>query len=237
MYAPDGCAELRDQLVKAIQDTFSRFYLKATVVQTKLKALKQEFELIKLGEVPLTDVELVQAAEQCLADNLSDCRYHAIHIVDSMENLLTWSEENANFEQIISYVNHQREVLDSGGVVSRLFLFKRSFLADHLDVCARTVEHHDRLFEGTKKPVETLCSLVPGKLTFGSNDFSIINNTGVFLWMRSTKQETALLSGGRFFFELDRVKIFVDEWRRLASNAQPPERFLPAFARQLAGRK
>jgi len=193
-YSPERFEELRNELIKAIRDTFWRFCLNGTVVQEKLKAMKDEFELIKLGEVPLTELELAHAAEQCLLDNVSECRYYAIHIVDCRENLLTWGAENINYEQMTSYVHQQREVLNSGGAVTRLFLFKRSLLEDHLDMCTSILEYHDQFFSGTQNRVETLCGLIPSRLTFGLNDFSIINNTAAFLWTRSTKPEIALVA-------------------------------------------
>jgi hypothetical protein len=65
--------------------------------------------------------------------------------------------EDSNVEQMTSYVQQQREVLDSGGATSRLYFFlsKRPFLTGNLDVCTRILDKHDQFFKGTKSRVET----------------------------------------------------------------------------------
>jgi hypothetical protein len=153
--------------------------------------------------------------------------YWATHIVDSDVAHEVWSSELSKYPWLKSYVSAQRNFLDRGGRIVRVFLFDPHWLRSNLGAAVRLLRNHDSLFAGTLTPITTLAA-DRSAVTRGTEDVCILNQREVFVWGRAGQGQQDLFSGGLYVTRPDRVAADVATWNRLALNAEPSAVF---FAR------
>jgi hypothetical protein len=193
-----------------------------SVIKQRLGYIKNELDSIKSGIVPLTYLEVGEFAELRMREKLSEkseTKYFALHIVDSDKSLNVWGKDYSEYPYLASYVAVQRNILDGGGSVTRLFLFDPDWLKKNVSNCRDAINRHNQLYAGTSKPIRTLCALMRRDVEQPRGDFSILDEKEVFFWERGSNIDTGAYTIGQYIVAPNKVRNHVNKWRNLSDNA------------------
>lgn len=193
-----------------------------TVLKRKLRHIRDELDSIETGSVPFSYDELSDAEDLRITERLSnggEINYCDIYIVESSKNLGFWGKAYSDYPNFARTIALQRQILDRGGSVTRLFIFEPRWLKDNLASCQDMIEHHNANYDATLKPITTLCALIRGRDESLRDDFSVLDEKEVFVWKRGSISDTNTFIGGQYVIAPDQVENYINIWRRLSGNA------------------
>ncbi|MCG2616961.1 hypothetical protein LZZ85_21875 [Terrimonas sp. NA20] len=188
----------------------------------KIEQLLTEIEELDTQAIRLNESELEEYTCKLLKDIAKDSwgnkSYCATHIVNTDTYLNVWGKDCPYYKSMVDFVQPQKEILNKGGSVVRIFIFTEDYLTKHLTECEDMLAHHDSWFKGTKNKVTTLF-LVAESLHLISNDITIVNNEYVFEWQRNLTADFGY-AGGKCYIKSD-MKRYVDLFDKLKRGAHP----------------
>lgn len=122
-------------------------------------------------------------------------RYFATHVVHSEERARLWREAFVAESWFTTYLDAQREILNAGGSVKRIFVFQFDWLQDHWEIAQHVLKQHHQTFAGTQKQIEVHVMAVERDSSLLKEDMTILNGRELFLWEVSSSPREFVRAG------------------------------------------
>ena len=165
--------------------------------------------------------ELTSKAIRDLCENRQhQLIYYAIHGVNSDKTLHTWDSESPEENQRDEFVRSQRQLLDAGGHLTRIFIFSRAYFVENAEKCIRMLKKHNEYYKGTASQVRTMVYLSnPQRDTSLTQDFAIVGNNMVFEWYRSLSSDNDY-GNGKCFTDEETVTFYLAKFKDLELHSK-----------------
>ena len=163
----------------------------------------------------LTPQQMEQYTSDAIRDQIKSMNstrtYYATHSVTDDKYLDTWGSETKEENDRDDFVQAQRELLNAGGQLVRIFVFSKSYFNDNKEKCVKMLRKHNDYYHGTALPVRTMIHFYnPQRDSSLTQDFTIVGNNIVFEWYRALGSDNDYADG----------KCFTDEKTAIAYMAR-----------------
>ncbi|MNL15991.1 hypothetical protein D3C87_1370110 [compost metagenome] len=178
-----------------------------------ISELKKGIYQLSEDELETYTCEVLKAVTK---DSTAKNKYYATHILNGPKYLKTWGKDCSYYNSMKEFVEPQRTILNNGGEVVRIFIIPRPFLKKQVDVCKNMFDFHDRYYEDTRNKVTTLV-YVPKNDKQLSPDITIVNDSIVFEWHRSTHAKYGYTKG--YCYTSDEKDLHLQRFKSLRLQA------------------
>jgi hypothetical protein len=198
------------------------------VYNSRIRNLRRGFDQITERKIDLEYSEFAQAIRDRILQRLGSgnpMSFASTHIIDSTSNIEIWGREISAYPWLRSYIEQQRSILATGGVVRRIFLFEEKWIGSHISEAAKIIAAHDAHFAEFAGRLHTFAYLIrPVDLSM-DEAFTILDDVDVFVWHRSRKPELQAFNGGLYITEPTLVRHYIRRWQTLSQDSLVPEIF------------
>jgi hypothetical protein len=190
----------------------------------KMAEISKIKKKLKAKVYQLTPQQMEQYTSDAIKDQLptmnSTSTYFATHSVSDDKHLHTWDSDSLEENDRDDFLRAQRELLDAGGQLIRIFIFSRSYYNANKEKCSKMLIKHNDYYQGTCSPIRTMIYLYnPQKDASLTQDFTIVNNSIVLEWYRSLDSYSGY-ADGKCFTDEEKIKEFVAKFETLKKHAR-----------------
>lgn len=210
-------------------------------------------DITAVGKNKLTDIYRIKSElkdkcynltypemEKYTNDVVNECKkgfsniktYHAIHNVNASYFREVWEFRETAEAKRDEFIESQRDFLNNGGEIIRIFIFDRPYFLDNKPQCLKLLDDHEKYYENTNTRIITLATLFDpmwdAHLTY---DYTIIGNKVSFEWKRRLDNQ-GYSNGLCYVSKGDALPKFYEDFQRLKLKSKTKNTFISIHSSQ-----
>lgn len=225
------------QIKRLIQNTnfflhgfFEQYIHRNYVFKYSFEKILNIYEEMQKGTLTITNTEISKLIEiRADEEKTNNLIFLATIIITSDSDAKIWLDNKSDaYERISSYMNQQRKIVESGGIVKRIFIIKPWCN----DIKEKVIELEKRYNEFFNESANAQARFVNFKTAnlheLVETELNFINKDEVFEWIPNPyDKEKQLFVKGKYHYKNNKAEALKYSWDNLYENSTSAEEFIP----------